>query len=77
MGFFDKLLGRDSAWFLKRADKCVEDNNFGDAMHSIRKARELAQTKAESEAADEKEKEVKKRIYTNAYEQAKKYLKGG
>ncbi|MBR4984706.1 MAG: tetratricopeptide repeat protein [Proteobacteria bacterium] len=77
MGFFDKLLGRDSAWFLKRADKCVEDNNFGDALHDVRKARELAQTDKEREAVDEKEAAVKKRIYTNAYEQAKKYLKSG
>ncbi len=77
MGFFDKLLGRDSAWYLERSDKSVEDGNFGDAMHNIRKARELVQTDKEREDVDAKESALKTRIYKNAYEQAKKYLKGG
>jgi len=38
MGILDKILGRGWEWYLGRAEKSLRDEDFGEAMHNVKKA---------------------------------------
>ncbi len=78
MGLLDKLLHRDWKYYLNRCDKMCKNLDFGDAMMSIRKAKDLAGDDADAQKQiSEKEDNLKGIIYKRAYDQAKQYLRSG
>lgn len=75
MGLFDKLLGRNSAWYVNKCNVNIERRDYGEAMRCIKQAIELATDDAEREVAIAKKSELTHEIYGQALEQAKNFIR--
>lgn len=75
MGLFDKLFGRDSAWYVNKCVHNIDRKDYGEAMRCIKQAIELAKNDEEKRIADDKKIELTRTIFAQALEQAKAFLR--
>jgi|GEM_PF-3393631 len=77
MGILDKILGRGWEWYLARAEKSLRDEDFGEALHNVRKAESLLGEGAGSEDKSRIESlrvRVMRATYDHALASAKAFL---
>lgn len=75
MGLFDKLFGRDSAWYVDKCNVNMERKDYGEAMRCIKQAIELAKTDEEKQTATAKKSQLTHEVYHQALEQAKSFMR--
>lgn len=76
MGLMDKILGRDSDWYLARSKKQADDGDLGEAMRCAQRALEMADEMSKGNA-NKQIASLKRKIYDQALEQIKNYMRAG